>query len=207
MPRPTHRYTYLAITFHWTMAALITVQLGWGWWMQRLPAGYAKFEAYQRHLELGFVILMLAVVRIAWRLRTPKPPYTEEVLELPGWHHVTARGSHLALYAMMVALPLTGWIALFAVSPAFPVAFFGFRAPVAPGLAELPITRADQLEELAQTVHVGLAWAMVVTIVLHVGGALVHHLIHRDPVLTRMAPILKELPEPGDEPTPEPDRA
>jgi hypothetical protein len=54
-----------------------------------------------------------------------------------------------------------------------------------------------------------LVWTLVVTIVLHIGAALKHHFIDRDPVLTRMAPILEELPEPGDEieaPTPEPER-
>jgi cytochrome b561 len=210
MREVSKRYSYLGITFHWTMAALVSLQLGAGWWMQRLPAGYGKFEAYQRHVELGFLILLLAVLRVAWRIRTPKPPYTEEVEQLPDWQHVAARLTHLGLYALMVALPLTGWIALFALQPHVRFELFGLGpAPVPPGLSDLPLARADRVEGSFELAHTVLVWTLVVTIVLHIGAALKHHFIDRDPVLTRMAPILEELPEPGDEiepPTPEPER-
>jgi len=191
-----HRYTYLEITFHWTMAVLILLQLGWGWWMQRAPAGYEMFGAYQRHNDIGFVILLLALVRLFWRMITPRPPYTEEVKEQPGWQHVAARLTHLSFYGLMIGLPVSGWVLLSATAADVPIVVFGLvPLPHLSWIAALPAGRASQLEDILQAVHWVMVWALVALTVVHAGAALKHHFIDRDPVLTRMAPILEELPE------------
>jgi len=196
MARARHRYTYLEITFHWTMAALIVLQLGWGWWMQRVPAGYEMFGAYLRHSDIGFAILLLALIRYLWRVITPKPPYTEEVEEAPGWQHIAARVTHLSFYGLMIGLPISGWILVSATAADVPIVMFGVvPIPPLPWIADLSPERAVQVEEAFEAVHGLLVWGLVVLIVLHGGAALKHHFIDRDPVLTRMAPILEELPE------------
>lgn len=191
-----HRYTYLGIAFHWTMVALVTLQLGWGWWMQRVPAGYQMFDAYQRHNDIGFVIFLLAFIRLAWRLATPRPPYTEEVEQLPAWQHLAARATHLGFYGLMIGLPVTGWILLSATAREVPIIVFGVL-PIAhlSWIAEAPPNQAARIEDVAEAAHWVLVWGMVILTVMHTAAALRRHLVERDPVLMRMIPVLSELPE------------
>ena len=66
------RYSPVAIVFHWTMAGLVFFQLGWGWWMGRLPVGGAKAAAYDVHFAIGLLMLMLVIGRLSWRLAAPR---------------------------------------------------------------------------------------------------------------------------------------
>ena len=68
------RYGAAAQTLHWLIAALVVVMFGLGWYMADLPLGLRKFELYQLHKSLGLTILVLAAVRLIWRLLNPAPP-------------------------------------------------------------------------------------------------------------------------------------
>ena len=161
---------------HWVMAALFISVFSVGWYMDFLPLGMAKLEWMSRHKSLGVTVLMLAVLRILWRLYEPTPA----ALGKHPVERLAAKLGHLGLYAVMIAMPLTGWMMSSAAN--FPVSVFG--------LFTLPnLVAPDQgLFETLRTAHFILSWAIVVLVLGHVAAALKHHFIDRDATLRRMLP-------------------
>ena len=172
------RYGAVAIALHWVMALLLLALVALGWYLVRLPdVGYDTRKIYLilTHKELGILALALALVRLAWRVGQALPALTDT---LPDRQKVLARLVHLCLYALMFALPLTGW--LMSSAAGFTVSFLE--------LFDLPdLVRADDfLYGVLVTAHRWLAYALVGTIVLHAGAALRHHFVFRDATLTKM---------------------
>ncbi|MCB2099545.1 MAG: cytochrome b, partial [Rhodobacterales bacterium] len=148
--RNTHdRFGLVAQALHWAMAGLIVVLVPLGVYMHELPLSPRKLELYGLHKSLGMTLLGLAVLRILWRLMDPPPP---PVAGAPAWQNRAAGAVHLALYGLMVAMPLSGWIMSSAAN--FPVSVFGlFTAPNLVG--------PDKgLEDLAKGVHFALGLAL-----------------------------------------------
>src|SRR5258706_6102271 len=117
------RYGGVAMALHWTMAALLIVLVAIGLYMTRLPdVGYDQVKVHLiiYHKELGIVALWLAMMRFAWRFGNELPSL---VRGMPEWQMVAARFVHLCFYALMFALPMTGW--LMSSAAGFPVPFFG----------------------------------------------------------------------------------
>src|SRR5512147_1487394 len=102
------RYTRTAIALHWLIAILVLGQFAWGWWMQGIPKQPVgpRVDAYNLHKSIGLTILALMLVRLVWRLghRPPALP------PMPLWQAVAARSNHAVLYAVLVALPLAGYL-------------------------------------------------------------------------------------------------
>lgn len=200
MSNANSRYSPVAIALHWAIALLILSMIPMGLWMtaaiERPDSQALAYRIFQIHKSIGFLILALTVVRVVWRL-THRPP------ALPGgmkrWEAFAAGATHVAFYALLLALPLTGWLyvsAGWAVSQdrALEVAtsWFGlFPVPHLPGVAELSIQTRRALAFQAMGAHSLMAWGAVVLIVLHVGAALKHQFIDRDGVLSHMVPGLK----------------
>lgn len=176
-------YTATAKWLHWIMAVLIIVLLALGFYMSDLPRGPERTALIQLHKAIGTVALLLAVVRLAWRLGH-RPPALPETMS---WVlQKAAHGVHWSLYALMFLQPLTGW----AMSSArgFPVSLAGFipLPPLAPqneGLAEV-------LKESHEIIGATLAFLVIG----HVLMALKHHFIDRDTILLRMLPEKKHRP-------------
>jgi cytochrome b561 len=128
------------------------------------------------HKPLGIAILILVVVRLINRLLNPPPPLPDN---MPGWQKLAAYGSHYALYALMLLLPLVGWGMLSAAR--YPVILFGslYLPAILPQNAALYAA----LREL----HTVLAYLFFATFVAHLGAALFHALIRRDGVFQSMA--------------------
>src|SRR4051812_30039604 len=104
------RYGMVAIALHWGMAVLIVALVLMGLYMVRLPdVGFdtEKITLILVHKALGMLALALALARLAWRLRGALPRLVDA---LPDWQQVSARFVHLMFYALMLALPLTGWL-------------------------------------------------------------------------------------------------
>jgi cytochrome b561/polyisoprenoid-binding protein YceI len=195
-----NRYSTVAIALHWAVAVCILSMIPMGWWMTAAieqPGSQAlAYRVFQIHKSIGFLILALTVVRIVWRL-THRPP------ALPGgmkrWEAFAANATHVAFYALMLALPLTGWLyvsAGWAVAQdrALEVAtsWFGlFPIPHLPGVAELAAGARRALAFQAMGAHAAMAWGAVALVVLHVGAALKHQFVDRDGVLAHMVPFLK----------------
>ena len=174
------RYGAPAILLHWAMAALLLVLFAMGVYMVQLPdVGFdtEKITLILGHKALGMLALAAVAARLAWRLLNPLPQLAGG---LPAWQQVAARLVHLWFYALMFALPLTGW--LMNSAGGYPLPFFG--------LFEFPdiADRNEYLFHVWIVVHRWLAYALALLLVLHAGAALRHHWQLRDDTLRRMLP-------------------
>jgi cytochrome b561 len=167
---------------HWGMAALILFQLGLGLWMTRTPDLLARFAWTQTHKSWGTMIFALALLRLLWRLANPRPPLPPT---MPAWQRRAARAGHAALYALMLVLPLSGWL-MASASPTQDLLrmqnlVFGrwpLPDPFVPGVA--------RVEAAAHAVHAGAAVALALLLAIHTGVAVKHQLVDRDRLLARM---------------------
>jgi cytochrome b561 len=169
------RYSRPAIVLHWLLALLIFVAFPLGVYMHELPLSPDKLKLYSYHKWIGITILMLVAIRLAWRLTHTPPPLPVSVA---GWQRRASAIVHGLLYLLMVAIPLSGW--LMSSAKGFPVVWFG----VLP-LPDL-VGKDKALGELLTGVHQALNFTMLGLVVLHVGAALQHHFIERQPFLQRM---------------------
>lgn len=182
------RYSVVAMSLHWLIAALILTNIGIAWYFNTLH-GLARLSPISWHQSLGLSVLILSVVRLAWRLATPAPPLPAG---MPLWERTLARTVHVLFYGVMIGLPLSGW-AMRSASPlhhVLPIRLFGLPWPAVPPLAHLTGAAAQAAEHRFQTVHGLLAKLAYALVVLHVGGALKHQFISRDLVIARMVPFL-----------------
>ncbi|HEX5488119.1 MAG TPA: cytochrome b [Rhodanobacteraceae bacterium] len=172
--------------FHWLVAALILVQATIGLTMVDMGLTPAKVRVFALHKSIGLTILALVLLRIAWRLGERRP---DDPSATPPWQHRAARAMHLALYALILAIPLSGW--WFNSASNAPLAWFGlFEVPSLTG-GYAPVWKPRAL-----LLHQALFWLLVALLVGHVGAALWHHFRQRDDVLLRM---LRGAPKDGDE--------
>jgi cytochrome b561 len=171
------RYGAVAQTLHWLIAALIVVMFGLGWYMADLPLSQRKFDLYQVHKSLGITILLLAALRLLWRLLNPAPPLPPS---LQPWERTAARINHALLYTMLFVQPTVGFLQSNAAN--FPIVWWGVvRLPAVLGTDEA-------LAETLLAVHRWGSRLILVLVLLHVGAALRHHFILKDDVLRRMLP-------------------
>lgn len=168
---------------HWLVALAIVGLFCVGWYMKGLPNSPDKIRIYALHKSTGLTVLALVALRIAWRLgeSRPAPPPG-----MPAWQSRLSAAVHLALYAVMLGMPLSGW--WFNSAANFPLRWFGQFSVPALGGAD-PAGKA-----LAGAIHYYGAWLLALLFLLHVGGALVHHFVDRDVVLRRMLPGARSSP-------------
>lgn len=174
----------LSRLLHWAMAGLIFYMLWLGVYMVNFVDNpLAQFPLYQTHKSWGFVLLVLVVARLAWRMANRAHP---ALPEMSTFERVCARGGHLALYALMIILPVSGWL----MASASPLQdLFGIKNEVF-GLFEMydPFVPGDEgLERVLSTIHLGAAIALAVIVLGHIAAALRHHVLKRDNVLKRMS--------------------
>jgi len=174
---PYDRYSTGAIWFHWIIAALIIFNIIVGILHDPIPALRALMGA---HKAVGITVLLLSVGRIGWRLAHRPPPLPAY---LAAWERKTAVTVRSLFYVLMLVMPLSGWLMSSASAHPRPIYWFGlFRIPL------LPVPHA--VEPPASTTHAVLGYLFAVLVVLHILGALRHHFVLRDTVLTRVVPGL-----------------
>jgi len=174
----TRAWGTLSKTLHWLIVLLILNQWVIAARADALPMGPAKFQAIAWHKSFGMTILALAIIRLVWRWLNPVP--TLEGLARP-WERMLASFSHLLLYGLIFAMPLSGW--LMSSARNFPVSWFGilqFPDLVAPD---------KNLYERMHDLHGLLFASLVVVALLHIAGALKHQFIDKNEVLRRMLPF------------------
>ncbi len=164
----------VAITLHWVMALLLIGLVALGLYMTSLPNNMLKLKLYGWHKEYGFLVLMLVMLRIVWRLKNILPSYAS----LTTFERYASRIVHWLFYVFMFALPITGWVITSAAG--LPVSFFGLF--IIPTL----IAPNNETLELFESIHKWLAYALIAAFTLHVLGALKHHFINKDDILKRM---------------------
>jgi len=178
MPRnQTESWSAPAKFFHWGMALLIFAQIALGLVAVSWHVSPTKLNLFVWHKSLGMLILALLALRLLWRVshRAPELPW-----EMPLWERAAAQLSHFLLYALMLALPLTGWV----ISSASNVPFKIFWTIPLPAIAEPDKALAD----LFATIHGWLVTLLALVLFAHIGAALRHHYVRKDTVLSRMLP-------------------
>lgn len=186
MTENTHeRWGSVQIGLHWLVAALILlVQVPAGITMVWSSPGALQNFLYNVHKNVGLIIFLLAVVRLAWRWGHPVPDLPAD---LPHWQAVAARTTHALLYVLLFLLPITGF--LYTAMGGFPVPFLMLW-----DLSTLvPVNKP--VAGVFKIIHIGLTFLLYATAALHVAGALQHHFVRKDGVLARMLSSRAPLPQ------------
>jgi len=167
----------VAKSLHWVIALLIFSQFVLGWLAVSWHLSPTKLDLFVWHKSFGITILVLACIRIAWRLANPVP---ELPVEMPQWESHLAQASHFLLYFIIVAMPLSGWI----INSAANIPFAVFWTIPLPDITP----KNKTIEEYAELVHFSLFSLLAVVLVAHISAALRHHFIKHNNILRRMLP-------------------
>jgi cytochrome b561 len=143
-----------------------------------LPRGAVRDAGLFVHISAGLAVIALLVMRLLWRTVDSPPP--AEATPLGAWGDRLARITHVALYALLIAVPTAGMVLQFARGNALPV--FGLFEVASPWAANRAFARS------VSEVHELLAHTLIIIAALHAGAALVHHSVFRDRTLARMLP-------------------
>lgn len=184
MDRPA-RYTRPAMVLHWLTAALVAAGAALGLGVELFPEAWIG-PAIDLHKSIGITVLGLVLVRVLWRLTHAPPPAPAGRSRL---ERLAARAAHLALYGLILALPLSGWIhdSAFAFAARHPLRLFGVLPWPRLGIVEAMAPDAKlRLHARWFSIHVALFYALCALSTLHVAGVLKHHLLDRDRPLRRM---------------------
>jgi cytochrome b561 len=165
------------IVLHWAIAVAVVGITVLGWWMQTIPKDPVgpRADAYNLHKSIGLTVLVLMVVRLAWRA-SHRPP---QLPPLPVWQARAAHAVHALLYVLLFVDAMSGYLGS-AVS-GFPVKFFGW---VLPAWAAANVG----LKEACSAVHLVSSWALVAAIGLHVMATFYHQWVLHDGLLWRIWP-------------------
>ena len=171
------RWGPVSQALHWFIVALILAMAVLGLTMTDLPNSPFKIRLYNLHKSIGLTLLALVLLRVSWRAWAGTPSV---IATIPRWQHRLAEGTHIVLYVLLFALPITGW--MMNSYAGFPLKWFGLVA--VPSLA----ARNHDMHELFEDVHEWLFWALVLLALGHACAAIYHHLFQRDATLARMLP-------------------
>jgi cytochrome b561 len=174
------RYKSIVVWIHWITAAVVVAQVVVGFTFHRiLERGTPeRMEMFAWHKTIGALILVLALIRLAVRLMNPPPPYPTN---FPKWERFVAVWNHRLFYVLLIALPLTGLLAVSGRAEGGLVPLkFGLALPAIPGIAE---------ENAFGDWHIVLVFTTLALVVLHVGAALWNQFRSETNVANRMPPF------------------
>lgn len=166
-----HPHSRATRVLHWGVAALLLGTFALGLYMHNIPDGAEKWALYGWHKAAGVAVLALVLARVGWRLARGAPG------SVPGhgpWTRRVAGATHAALYAAMLAVPVSGIVMSWAA---------GYAVPV---LGPSPFPKAPALAEVAGGLHEFFAFALIGLAALHAGAAVKHQVYDQDATLARM---------------------
>ncbi|TWI61509.1 cytochrome b561 [Pseudoduganella lurida] len=172
------RYTKPAMLLHWLIAVLIVAAFTMGLVMVDIP-GFTptKLKYFSWHKWMGVTVLALAALRLLWRRANRPPPHPAS---MPQWQVRAADFTHVLLYVLMFAVPLSGY--LYTTAAGVPVVYLGvWQIPAA-------FAADPDLKATLKPVHYWLNMGLAALVFMHVAAALKHHFVDRDDVLKRMLP-------------------
>ena len=187
---PLSRYNGLAMLLHWLIAALLIGNIGLAWYFNSLPK-LAQIPIVQVHKSIGISILILSLLRLAWRFTAIPPPLPPQMAV---WERRVAAAVYVLFYVVMIGMPVTGWAMVSASQyiHVYPITLFGLAPwpPIYP-LTVLAPAPMHQAHELFAGAHGLLAKLAYVLILVHVAAALRHQFVRRDDIMARMIPFLR----------------
>jgi cytochrome b561 len=161
---------------HWGLGFLIIGMLAYGWWMNHMAARPDRFFHRSIHADIGYVVLLLMVIRLIWRGLNPLPAPPSDA---PRWQRIAARVNHGALYAITILVAMLGWAHSGAHKPDYADWFGLFRVP--------QFTSTDKASaNTYENLHIYLAYLLIALVVIHIAAALYHLLVKKDDVASRM---------------------
>jgi cytochrome b561 len=173
------RYGSVAIALHWLIASFVLANLMLGVSMIQLPLSPRKLQWFLVHKWIGITVFLLTSVRLLWRLWRPPPTS----VAMPAWQMRASKISHAALYALLFAVPLSGWI--YSSATGVQVNYLGLFA-----LPDL-VAKDRGLAHVLGITHLTLNSALFTLVCVHTAAALHHHFVERDAVLHRMLPLVR----------------
>jgi cytochrome b561 len=173
MPGPAYHPS--AKFLHWVTALCVVGLIAVGLWMTSMQISLLKLQLYAWHKWIGLVVLLLTIARLAWRWRSPPPPLPAGVVH---WERTIAPVSHALLLALLLAMPISGWL----MSSAGGVSVYWF------GLLPLPdlVPRDQDLFAALRQLHHLLAYGLMGLLALHLLAVLHHDVMRRDGIFRRM---------------------
>lgn len=186
----SQHYGTVSKSFHWLTALLIVTLIPLGIYANGLPYDTSEELArkawfFSMHKTLGVTAFFVAVARILWAISQPKPAamHPDRKLET-----LAAEVVHWLLYGSLVLVPLSGWIHHAATTGFAPIWWpFGQDLPLVP--------KSDALAATTAGLHIVFERVLVVSIFLHIAGAMKHQFINRDVTLARMLPGTPDVPQ------------
>ena len=174
--KPALRYTATARWLHWLTAAMLGVIIPLGIWIKYFePANEAfKLRLYNIHESLGVIVFMIVLIRILYRYLNPPPPLPADT---PAVIRLAAHVNHWALYALLVLMPITGFLATNAWG--FPLSVFG----VLP--LPIPLGKNEEIAKILSLLHWCGAITIILLILAHLSGVIYHTFIRRGGLLQR----------------------
>ena len=160
---------------HWVTVLFVLAALPLGLWIARMDVTFAAIKYFSIHKTLGFTVLILTLMRLIWhRVSPPPPPLPSEA----AWQDRLAKLTHRAFYVLLIAMPISGWVASSAT---------GINTVVY-GVIRLPNIAPDSVswEVIGFAIHKALALLLMALLALHIAGALFRALSKRDGTLARM---------------------
>ncbi len=171
------RYDWPARWLHWLIALLVVSVIPLGLLMGAVDSGPLQDWLFYIHEELGFVILVLMVLRLAFRLGSGTPPLPPSV---PRWQHAASHLVHGLFYLGLIVQPVIGWLGTSAFGA--PVSIFGlFTLP-------MPLAKDDALAGQLFEIHETIGFVIIGLLAVHIGAVVMHSFVHKDGILRRMWP-------------------
>lgn len=195
----SNRYGSISQILHWSTVLLLTVLIIIGK-ADLVEADHPGSAGFMWHGSLGVLVLALAAARLLWRLVSPPPEFPSTMTRLG---RAAASTMHVSLYILLVALPLSGWLA--ASSEGSNINFFNVAtlprwersapmaaaAPVASSRRAAPQANGEERESFSNELHELLVDALLIVVALHFLAALKHQFVDRDGLMRRMLPVAR----------------
>ena len=179
------RYTRTAVVLHWLIAALIVANVVLALSAESLPDDWVR-PVIDAHKSTGITVLGLVLLRILWRIGHPPPPLPRSYAR---WERIGAHVAHGALYALMLLLPISGWMhdSAWKDAAAHPMQLFGLVPwPRIGWIMQIEPATKEQLHDLFGNFHTAFGYVLYVLLFLHIAGALKHQWLDRQQELQRM---------------------
>ena len=180
-------YSSVAVALHWLIAVLILTNILLAWVHDDLARDMSA-RLMLWHKSTGILVLLLSLVRLAWRVIRPAPPYPAG---LPRWERLSSRAVHWGFYLFMIGMPLTGWIMTSGSRAKTTLALYGIIPWPMLGFVHVAQGRPAVIWHAIGETHGLLAYLAYALIVLHVGAGLKHQFMDRDVVMARMLPLVR----------------